>query len=81
MNLYLISHPLDKVEWDTYDSVVVCAPNEETAKRIDPLGKSELIEWNEERAYWCAPANVRCKLIGLADDSIQQGVICASYNS
>ena len=81
MNLYLISHPDGKVEWDTYDSAVVCAPDEDTARRINPLGKSELIEWWEENSYWCAPANVKCKLIGQADPSMQQGVVCASYNS
>ena len=81
MNLYLISQPVDKVEWDNYDSAVVCAPDEDTARRIDPLGKSELIEWWEEKAYWCAPANVKCKLIGQANPSTQQGVICASYNN
>jgi len=81
MNIYLISQPVNKVAWDNYDSAVVCAPDEYTARRIDPLGKKELIEWRERKDYWCAPVNLKCKLIGQADPSMQQGVVCASYNS
>lgn len=81
MNLYLISQPVDRVEWDTYDSAVVCAPDEDTARKIDPNGKPELIEWGEEKSYWVAPANVKCKLIGQSISSMEQGVVCASYNA
>lgn len=80
MNIYFIRQPEDKVDWDNYDSAVVCAPDEHTAKRMDPL-KGGLLDWDEERCYWCPPSKVECRLIGRAVESMQQGVICASYNT
>jgi hypothetical protein len=79
MNLYLISQTVNN-DYDTYDSAVVCAENEEDAKMIHPGGEEG---WSSHRKFynpWCAVEEVRCKLIGSAMDDQERGVVCASFN-
>ncbi len=74
MNLYLISQT-DNIDYDTYDSAVVAAPDEESAKRIPPTEDS----WDSSWAK--SPDSVKVKLIGAASPDIEQGVILASFNA
>lgn len=78
MNLYLISQDVNN-SYDTYDSAVVAAESEEAARKIRP-GEDELRpdarDWT-----WTKPENVTVKLIGVADEGIEAGVICASFNA
>ena len=37
MNLYLLTQDVN-MDWDTYDSVIVCAESEEEAVKIHPNG-------------------------------------------
>jgi hypothetical protein len=84
MNLYLVSQD-DNVGYDVYDSFVVAAPDEETARNMHPSG--DIINWadNTELLRWgtwaTKPESVRVEKIGAAVDSMEQGVICASFNA
>lgn len=95
MNLYRISQS-ENNDYDTYDSAVVAAPDEATARSIHPVDN---IIWNAEKSAWCYKktgelefhlASTWCKhpdavavtLIGTAHSSITQpGVILASFNA
>ena len=73
MNLYLISQTVNK-DYDTYDSAVVCAVDGQQAKKIHP-GNSAI------KATWCHPKDVTVKYLGKADQLLDQGIICASFNA
>ena len=79
MNLYLIKRP-DLADYDQYDSAVVAAPDEATARNTHPDGFSVA---RDEGAYgtWVTPEKVIVKLLGKADKSVRRGVLCASYNA
>lgn len=82
MNLYLIKAPEEHNDYDTYDSAVVCAENEDEARLIHPSGR----EWDgtvKETLYrdeWVNSTEVIVKQIGVSIDD-KKGVICASYNA
>lgn len=83
MNLYLISQNKNN-RYDTYDSAVVAAPDESTARNMNPVTGDQMME---ER--WACPYNgwapsiefVSVKYLGQAAHGIEQGVICASFNA
>jgi hypothetical protein len=78
MKIYLLFQS-ENTGYDTYDSCVVCAENEEDAKTITPDG----IPFDEEWSHgWCvSPEQVDCREIGTANDNQERGVICASFNA
>lgn len=75
MNLYLISQDVNN-SYDTYDSAVVAAPNEDIARRMlpDENTHATLVD-----LIWCLPKDVQVKYIGLT--LLPQSVICASFNA
>lgn len=80
--IYLISQN-KFTGYDTYDSAVVCAPNEIIARRIKPCG---LIAENDEpqqkrHPEWCSPLDVKVERIGTADENQEVGLILASFNA
>lgn len=92
MKLYLLTQDA-VVGYDTYDSMVVAAPNEDAARRISPYG----YVWSEERERWryrngsggpdyasTWPAHissVTVELIGTAVKGTKEGIILASFNA
>ena len=76
MNVYLLTQ--NKVKgYDTYDSCVVIAENEEDAKTIHP---SFFGNW--DFSSWCKkPSQVKAKFIGTAKEGSKRGVVCASFNA
>lgn len=77
--LYLLSQN-DNNDYDTYDSIVVCAENEECAKKIDPYG-NEYTE-NAKTGTWANKlSSIQCIEIGEADEKQEIGVIIASFNA
>ena len=81
MNLYLISQD-ENNDWDTYDSAVVCAPDEETARNIVPGCVDGNHDWADRYSSWCSgPDKVKVEPIGYAADGIPIGVVCASFNA
>ena len=90
MNLYLISQEVDN-GYDTYDSAVVVAENEEEARNIHPNKCYETIDGffiyrkTKKPCEWSGwvleVKDVKVKLIGKAVDNIVKGVVIASFNA
>ncbi len=79
MKLFLLSQE-DRTGWDTYDSCVVCAENEEDAKNIMPNG--EAFRPSGRFGNWAFSLDgVKCEEIGETIKDIGRGVICASFNA
>lgn len=74
MNLYFISQTINN-DWDTYDSAVVACDTADEARNMHPGGEKG---WE---CYWCRPEYVAVKLIGVAADNIERGVVCSSFNA
>ncbi len=81
MKLYLISQSKN-CGYDTYDSAVVCAPDEDTARNINPDGvmMSEA-DWSRDFSTWYHSKDVEVEYIGEAEENMTIGVICASFNA
>mgnify|MGYP001618598535 FL=1 len=82
MKLFLISQ--DQVSgYDTYDSAVVAASDEGTARNMNPSGDGEPMEWcRHSFSSWCSgPEHVVVRYLGEAAEDVEQGVVCASFNS
>jgi hypothetical protein len=84
MNLYLISQSKNN-GYDTYDSAVVCASNEDEARNINP-STGKLTDWASPAYFFCDWVSradlVRVELLGPAlPTRIDAGVICASFNA
>ena len=81
MNLYKISQTVNN-DWDTYDSAVVAAPDEETARTMHPRGTEQVTPHTEwANSDWAEPKHVSVELIGEAKTETKQGIICASFNA
>jgi len=84
MNIYKISQT-EHNDYDTYDSAVVVAEDEESAKKINPSGSNDAEWWKMERSWnnpWITDlSKIKVKLIGEADDSVEKGVVVASFNA
>jgi hypothetical protein len=70
MKLYRISQNVNG-GYDTYDCAVVCAPDEETARRWE-IGSGD---------SWALPEHVQVEYLGEAKDGASQALICASFNA
>lgn len=76
-------------DYDTYDSAVVAAPDADTAKAMNPdtgLNKDDAVhdfdKWGYEYSSWCRSKDaVVVRYLGEADDDVEQGVVCASFNA
>ena len=92
MNLYLLTQ--DTVRgYDTYDSCVVCAESEEEAQKIVPCSYYQYIDGvlcdtiigrpidKYDLGWPSHQSEVKVKLIGIADPSVEKGVVIASYNA
>ena len=83
MKLYIISQT-ENNDYDTYDSAVVAAPDEHTARNTHPVGEEPHKNiWGMGLfGTWCnTPDSVTVEYIGEAAEHIRQGVICASFNA
>ena len=81
MKLYLLSQD-DNNDYDTYDSIVVCAESEEDARTIAPNGELYVEEPNNIYTTWAFKASsISCEEIGIANENQQRGVIIASFNA
>jgi hypothetical protein len=92
MKLWLISQDVN-TDYDTYDSAVVVAQNEDAARRIHAGGNRI---WRDDywrypdgskaeefgSGTWALPSAVSATLIGEAAENLEDGqVICASFNA
>jgi len=79
MKLYLLSQT-ENSDYDTFDSCVVCAENEQDAKSIMPNGHP--FERSEIYGTWAYSIDgITCKEIGTANSDQVRGVIISSFNA
>ncbi len=78
MKLFLLTQ--EQVRgYDTYNSCVVCAKNEDKARLVRPSRT-----WEDSTPYpsWATnPSKVNVKYIGDAEPSMKEGVVLASFNA
>jgi hypothetical protein len=80
LNLYLVSQEANN-DWDTWDSFVIAAPDEATARNANPRDGTPM-DWSIRNDSWASkPEEVTCKLIGEATLGTKPGIICASFNA
>lgn len=79
MKIFLISQTKNR-GYDTYDSAVVYAEDEEDAKTIHPNG-DENKSFHGWRSSWTPPEDVDVEYLGEAKPDAERGVICASFNA
>ena len=83
MNLYLISQEQNN-DWDTYDSAVVAAPDEETARNMHP-GTGEPVAWGKGHRWsynsWCRSVDDVEVFLLATMVGRKQGVVLASFNA
>ena len=82
MKLFLISQSQHD-DYDTYDSAVVAAENEEDARNTNPGNGNQMTEedWKHNFSLWCnSPEHVQVEYLGEAI-SDKKGVVCASFNA
>lgn len=85
MKLFLISQTKNR-GYDTYDSAVVAAQDEATARHMNPATGDPVEWWRfsplEQCVWWCSsPEQVTVIYLGEAGPGIEPGVICASFNA
>lgn len=76
MKIYKISQSLN-IGYDTYDSAVVCADNEEEARSIHPSDYATKYTWIESDKI----NEIRVEYLGEADENLKKGVILSSFNA
>jgi hypothetical protein len=75
--LYLLEQDVNTGD-RSYESLVVCAPDEQSARLIHPL---ELRGWQglqDLTGVWCYSQAVTVTLLGTAHPDVRPGVVCAS---
>ena len=81
MKLYKISQQ-ENNDYDTFDSAVVAAPDEETARLMNPASGGPVYKWNDRYNSWCSsPDLVLVELLGTAKPGTKTGVIVSSFNA
>lgn len=80
MKLYKISQNTN-VDYDTYDSAIVCAETPEDAKRWQPNGDKNVNNVEVSYSSWTTINNVKVEEIGEASEDMKEGIIVASFNA
>lgn len=87
MYIYLLTQSENR-GYDTFDSCVVCAKDEEEAKGIhpeEPWAKENEVKtsrWGNDYGSWASkPEKVQATLLGTAAPRSVRGVILASFNA
>jgi len=80
-NLYLITQK-ENTDYDTFDGVVVFAPDEETARNMNPRTGKPMTDGDWEYPYngWASdPKRVKVKFLGTAVPYSKKGIVLASF--
>ena len=83
MKLFLIEQD-QNCDYDTYDSAVVAALDEESARVTNPSNGSLMKnkDWNRKYSSWCnGPEYVTVRYLGEAIDGVEPGIVCSSFNA
>ena len=76
MNIYLLSQSYND-EYDTFDSIVVSAPDEDSAKKMSPYWNEQHPEFSEQA--WAPISEIQVQLIGRS--CVEQKIIISSFNA
>lgn len=80
LNIYRVSQSENR-GYDFYDLMVVIAPDEATARSMDPRNGSMVTRWREISSFWATtPENVIVELIGKATVE-KPGIVISSFNA
>jgi len=78
MKLYKLTQD-DNNGYDTYDSCIVCAENEQDAVTISPDGFRKI---GERYTSWALNiSSITCEEIGEANENQKRGIILSSFNA
>ena len=66
--------------YDTYDSAIVCADNEEDARGIK-IGERPSESDRAECAEWAEIKHVQVEYLGEAREGLEKGKVLASFNA
>ena len=83
MKLFLIEQDQNDY-YDSYDSAVVVADTEESARSTNPSNGQPMKEndWTVNYSSWCnGPEHVTVRYLGEAIDGVEPGIVCASFNA
>ena len=83
MKLFLIEQD-QNCDYDSYDSAVVAAPNEDAARTMNPSNGQPMKDedWNKNYGSWCnGPEHVKVRYLGEAIDGVELGIVCSSFNA
>ena len=84
VNLYLLEQE-ENGDYDTFDSIVVCAKSAKEARKIHPRGDWSFKDADKlltAHSGWCSsPSAVVCTLLGKADKSVVPGIVHTSYRA
>jgi hypothetical protein len=80
MKIFRLSQDVNN-NYDTYDSLVVIARNEEEARKIHPSEDTDTPVIAEKYSSWCGLSDVKVEYIGEAKDGSKKGVVVASFNA
>lgn len=80
MKLYLLTQMGNYENYDFYDSIVVCAENENDAKTIRPDGEN-FVDGNNDYNWAKSLQDIDCEEIGIANKNQKRGVIITSFNA
>ena len=78
MNVYFVTQD-ENNSYDTYDSLVCFAKNEEEASKTLP---NKYMEWDDTYSTWCSsPDQTEVIYLGEAPEDTEAGVITTSFNA
>ena len=83
MNLYHVSQK-QNCSYETFSDFVTCSPDEETARTTNPSNGNTMTDedWAYKYSSWCnGSEHVTVRLIGVAAESVEPGIICASFHA
>jgi hypothetical protein len=81
LHIFLLNQNTNN-KYDTYESAVVIAKNEEEARLIHPDGNIFTFKREWDMRSWVSPDQVKVQLVGVAGHNWQEGdVVIANYHS
>lgn len=83
MKLYIISQDAN-TGFETYDAAVVCAPDELTARNMNPRTGEPMTDaqWKENHSTWCSSVEqVKVQYLGVAEEGVTTRLVIASFNA
>lgn len=69
-------------DYDTYSDFVCCCESEDVARLMHPRDGQPVTDWTDRYSTWApGPEYVTVKYIGEAHESVEKGVVCASFHA